>query len=123
MGSIETWLAIAGFVLTAGAQFGGLVWWLRGQIEGLRISQLQFRDEFKKNYVDDLDSLRREFGESVMAVRQKINDVELWTRDNLVSKTTFDLVTQRIEKGLEKLGDKIEDRLERLGERIENLKQ
>lgn len=127
--TIETWLAIAGFVLAALGQFGGLVWWIRGQREEHRLELAQIKQDvfsalakFKTETAADHDTSKREFGETVQAVRQKINDVELWTRDNLVDKRTFDLVTNRIEQAVSRLSDKIDDRMDKLGDRIEELR-
>ena len=63
------------------------------------------------------DTYRQEFGETASAIRQKLHDVEVFTRDHFVSKDSFELVVGRLEKSIEKLGDKIEDKLERFFQR------
>jgi hypothetical protein len=66
------------------------------------------------------DTYRQEFGETASAIRQKLHDVEVFTRDHFVSKDSFELVVGRLEKSIEKLGDKIEDKLERFFQRSKN---
>lgn len=63
------------------------------------------------------DTYRQEFGETASAIRQKLHDVEVFTRDHFVSKDSFELVVGRLEKSIEKLGDKIEDKLDRMFQR------
>lgn len=65
------------------------------------------------------ETLRHEFGETGSALRTKIHEVETWNRDNFVRKESFELVIARIEKSMEKLGDRFEEKLEKLIERIQ----
>lgn len=69
--------------------------------------------------IERSDSIRHEFGETAAAIRQKLHDVETWNRDNFVRKESFELVIGRIEKSLEKLGDRFEEKLDKLVERIQ----
>lgn len=81
------------------------------------------RDEIDvhRNRIDaEIDNVRLEFGESVRAVRQKINDVELWTRDNLVKKDSFGTVTDRISREVRDLGERLDKRLERMESKIDH---
>jgi hypothetical protein len=73
----------------------------------------------EKSAKDRSDLMTREFGETVSAIRQKVHDVEMFTRDTFVRKDSFELVVGRLEKSIEKLGDKIEDKLERFVERFQ----
>lgn len=76
-------------------------------------------DKAVRDHMDDLDTMRHEFGETVAAVRTKIHDVEMWNRDTFVRKDSFEMVIGRLEKSIEKLGDKIEDRIDKMVERIQ----
>lgn len=65
------------------------------------------------------ETIRHEFGETASALRQKIHEVETWNRDTFVRKESFELVVGRIEKSIEKLGDRFEDKLDKLVEKIQ----
>lgn len=65
------------------------------------------------------DTIRHEFGETASAIRQKIHDVETWNRDTFVRKESFEMVVNRIEKSMEKLGDRFEEKLDKVIERIQ----
>lgn len=75
-------------------------------------------DKAVREHMGDLETMRHEFGETVAAVRTKIHDVEMWNRDTFVRKDSFEMVIGRLEKSIEKLGDKIEDRIDKMVERI-----
>lgn len=66
--------------------------------------------------VERAETLRHDVGEMGSALRTKIHEVETWNRDNFVRKESFDLVVSRIEKSMEKLGDRVEEKLEKLWE-------
>ena len=87
---------------------------LDAQIDNLQrdISKLE------RTSMERSDVMTRDFGETVAAVRQKVHDVEVFTRDTFVRKDSFEMVVGRLEKSIEKLGDKIEDKLERFVERF-----
>lgn len=56
----------------------------------------------------------RRCGETVAAVRQKINDVELWTRDNLVNNKTFSTAMMGIEADFKAIGTRLEAGFDRI---------
>lgn len=62
------------------------------------------------------ETLRHETGEMGSAIRQKIHDVEMFTRDTFVRKDTFEAVMNRIEKSIEKLGDRLEEKIDKMKE-------
>ena len=66
------------------------------------------------------ETMRHETGEVGAALRTKIHEVEVYTRDTFVRKDSFEMVIGRLEKSIEKLGDKLEDKLERVVERIQH---
>jgi hypothetical protein len=68
---------------------------------------------------DRADGMRHDTGEMGSALRSKIHEVEMFVRDKFVSKDSFELVIARLEKSMEKLGDKIEDKLDRWVERLQ----
>lgn len=60
------------------------------------------------------ETLRHETGEMGLALRQKIHDVEIETRDTFVRKDMFEQAMTRIEKSIEKAVDKIEEKIDKL---------
>jgi hypothetical protein len=65
-------------------------------------------------------ALRAEFEERNRALTEKVYQVEIWARDEFVRKGSFDLVTGRLEKSIERIGDKIDERFADLTKRIDN---
>lgn len=59
------------------------------------------------------DTYRNEFGETCAAIRQKIHDVEVFSRDHFVSKDSFESVVGRIERSFEKMTERLEGKLEK----------
>jgi hypothetical protein len=57
----------------------------------------------------------------VNAANEKIYKVEIWARDEFVRKGSFEIVINRMEKGLGDLRGEIASRLDRMAERIERL--
>lgn len=64
------------------------------------------------------ESERHGYGESVLAVRQKISDMELWNRDNFVNKRTFDGVMADTRDTLRRMEDKIERGFDRIDRKL-----
>lgn len=62
-----------------------------------------------------------DFGEAMAAIRQKVTDVELWSRDHLVSKHTFTSVIADLKSSWERFQDKLDGRLDRLDEKLDSL--
>jgi tetrahydromethanopterin S-methyltransferase subunit G len=77
-------------------------------------------DEIDEKIDDKINRQAREFGETVAAIRQKMQDVEIWGRDNYVKKDSFALVTDRISREVKDFGDRIDKRLERMEEKIDS---
>jgi hypothetical protein len=76
-------------------------------------------DVHRKDFEEGLAMVRREFGETGSALRQKINEVELWSRDNFVKHDTFGEVTDRISREVKDFADRIDKRLERMEGKID----
>jgi hypothetical protein len=77
------------------------------------------RDDFQKE-IDRLelearqrgDTYRNEFGETCAAIRQKLHDVEVFTRDHFVSKDSFESAIRRIENSFDKMTERVEKKLD-----------
>lgn len=79
------------------------------------------RDVIKvgNDVVKRTETLQRETGEVGAALRTKIHELEVFTRDHFVSTKDFEAVVGRLERSFDGLGDRIEKRLDRIDERIE----
>jgi hypothetical protein len=106
----EIWLGILGFVTNLIVLAIGGTWALGRQSNKL---EMALRDEH--------EIFRREFGESLSALRQKINDVELWSRDEFIRREDFYRIVDGINGNITGLGDKIDARNDRLEEILRSL--
>jgi aminoglycoside phosphotransferase family enzyme len=90
-----------------------------GESMEAQIDNLQ-RDivKFHRAGMEKSDVIIREFGETASAIRQKIHDIEVFSRDHFVSKDSFDSVVGRIERSFEKMTDRLEDKIEKAVERL-----
>ena len=94
---------------------GGLVWKLSRVEKGLGDKIIQSRDEIEKKQ----DQETHFFGETIGAIRQKINDVELFSANNYVRRDGFYKVQEELRADVRALGDKIEQRFVRLETKID----
>lgn len=67
------------------------------------------------------DTYRQEFGETAAALRTKIHEIEVFSRDHFISKDTFVQTIGRIEKMFESFGDRLEKRFDKIDERFDKL--
>jgi aminoglycoside phosphotransferase family enzyme len=90
-----------------------------GESMEAQIDNLQ-RDivRFHRSGMEKSDVIIREFGETAAAIRQKLHDVEVFSRDHFVSKDSFESVVGRIERSFEKMTDRLEEKLEKAVERF-----
>src|SRR5438445_8633933 len=75
---------------------------------------------------EDVQVLRHEVGETITALKQKINDNDIYLRDHFVRRESFRLVAdglrvqieaavKRLEAQIDRLSDKIDRRYDRVG--------
>lgn len=121
----QHWLTLVfgaiGLALQAGVLAVGFTWKLAGVKEALSKDIINHRDEVK----DELASDRRMIGESLSALRQKINDVELEGAKNYVRRESWHQAMNQLQtqlqaadKAAEERVLRIEAKLDRLAERI-----
>jgi hypothetical protein len=67
-----------------------------------------------------MDRQEREFAEAMKAVREKIVQFELWSRDMFVRRDEVDAKLARMEGKIDSMGAKIDARLERMEGKIDN---
>lgn len=60
----------------------------------------------------EVDRLRRETGESILAIRQKVHDIETWSRDTFLRADQFMPVfrefTEKMDERLDKISESIQ---------------
>lgn len=71
-------------------------------------------DRNERESLDRAEALRQMAGELGNALRTKIHECETWNRDTFVRRDSFELVIGRLEKSIEKIGDKIDDKFAEL---------
>lgn len=75
----------------------------------LRSEQLSTEDDLRADYSSRIEAAHKDFilrqeagfnqvGEGLAALREKTNQIELWTRDNLVNQRAFDTLTRSLEE-------------------------
>lgn len=107
---------IVGFFIHLGCIIAGGTW----ALSQLKASVIAALTEHQKETDAEFAVVRREIGETGAALRQKINEVELWARDNYVRREGFYKVRDDLDAAISKLGDKIDNRLERMEAKIDN---
>lgn len=60
-----------------------------------------------------IEKLRQETGEVGSAIRQKIHEVEVFSRDHFVSKDSFEAVIDRFERTVENMTNRLEAKFEK----------
>lgn len=123
--NIGTFVALIGAVATAVLKFTRVE---KAIIESGQAKDQELREEMEAKFenvsrdiasiergnTDRLETSRHETGEMGAALRQKIHDVEVFSRDRFVARETFDAAIMRIERSIEKLGDRLEIKIDRL---------
>lgn len=139
--SAEIWIAGAGLLLTIVLAAGGVIW----KLAEVKASVLAELSDHKESLDAELTAIRqagyqeykllrqeindvsaqtyREFGETVQAAREKINQVELWIRDQLINyllKSDFERDHDHILSSLKSLSDTIERRFNTVEEKLDS---
>lgn len=111
-------LLAAGFVLQAiGLAVVG-TWQLSRVETALRVEITKSKDEIEERQ----DTHLRHTGETISALRQKINDVQLESAQTYMRRDGFYQVQQQIVADMKELGKKIDERFDKLNERIDDIK-
>jgi hypothetical protein len=82
-----------------------------------KIDQVKF--DMERRISEEADSARHDVGETVRGVREKQNEIELWARDNLVSKATFLLFATEFQGRFDRFEAKQEKRDEKFEKQLE----
>lgn len=74
-------------------------------------------------FIERTNVQAREFGETVAAVRLKVQEVELFSRDTFLRRVSFYKAQENIETSITRFAEKIETRLERMEEKIDKSRE
>lgn len=123
------WLGLAAFVVNIVVLAIGGTWALARQGRGIEQAIYRSRqetdgeiDKLRYDLRTEHDDFLRRFGDSLSAIRQKVNDVELWARDEFVRRDDFYRILDGINKSITALGDKIDARVDKLVNKIDQLR-
>ncbi len=61
----------------------------------------------------DIETVRHDFGETGAALRQRMHEMEMWGRDNNLSKRTFEIVTGEIKESIKTVSEKVDNVISR----------
>lgn len=120
-------VALATFVVGGVGTAGGLAWRF-SRVEKAIIEQIvRTKEEIEEKLADErrqfdlvLDRTRRDFGETAAALRTKIQEVELFTRDTFMRRDSFYEVARQQQIENKSAWDRIEKRLERMELKIDS---
>lgn len=109
-------VSVCGLLFNILVAIVGLTWGVAKIRDAVRAEIEEHREKFDTQ----IDALRQNTGEMGAALRQKINDVELYARDTFMRRDSFQLVQAELKEQVKALGDKIENRLERMEAKIDS---
>ena len=112
---MDLWAEIGTVSIAAISVIGTGIWRLGLLQRNLLAKMQEFKDEIEKGFEEE----KRRITAEIVAVRQKITDVELWGRDNFVKKDTFSEVMDQMRRSIESMGNKLDSRLEKLDGKID----
>ena len=137
----EWWLAGAGLLITIMITGGGIIWKLSEVKASIMEEIVKHRDELDAEVsmvrlaaYEEYKTLRREanevsaqtyreFGESVAAVREKLNQVEIWVRDQFslhLLKADYERGQDQILDALKRLGEGMDRRFSKIEEKFDS---
>lgn len=106
---------------------GGFVWKLSRVETALRHDIVASENTLRKDFgvsKDEIDKKQdihsHDFGETITAMREKINQVELYAANTYVRRDGFYKVQEQLTTDIKVLGDKIDKRLERMEAKIDS---
>lgn len=110
-------IAVAGFFVNLVVMIVGGTWKLGRMQAALTEAVLTH----KREVGEEFSIVRREFGEAVSALRQKVTDVEIWSRDNFARRDSVHTLGGRLETQMMQLEERLSGQLEKLDKRLEKI--
>lgn len=118
--TIAAVIAAMALVMNVITNFLGGSWKLGQRLTDMETGLRKAISEAKLEIEVRQEDLRRELGETVAAVRQKIHDVELFAANNYVRRESFYQVKAELSSEIKVLGDRIDARMERFEKKIDH---
>ena len=111
-------IGLAGIAVNLCVAMVGAAWAL-GRSNHRMMTQFDAKVEaLERNMRGDIRTESKFSGDAIGALRQKVTEVEIWNRDNFVSKQTFNLVISEIKESWRRFEDKIDKKLEAIGDQL-----
>lgn len=111
--------AICGLFLNVGVQIYSGGWNLAGKLADMEKRLSQSIVEAKEEIESRQESSTKHFGETIAALRQKINDVELYGANHYLRREDMQSVKQELGTDLRDLGKELKAWLARLEQKID----
>lgn len=114
-------LIIAGssLLLTLLLQVWGGSWKLSGKLAEMERGLRQAISDSKTEVEDRQDTMKREFGETFSAMREKVREVELFVRDKYIEKNDFFIQMQHHNEMISMNFTNITARLDRMEKKLD----
>jgi hypothetical protein len=118
----QNWAEWGLFGLTAlGMMVGALMRINAGENE-LNEKIADFDKQLRADMANAIATESRAVGETMLAVRQKTTEVEIWVRDNLVRRDEFTTSVSQINRGLDALRAYVEKTSQTTDEKLERMR-
>lgn len=108
---VQVTIGAVTFLFTAVTVSATTSWVVRDAIAKSNTSLMTALAEHQKSDDVEFTAVRKEIGEVGHAVRSKIGEVELWSRDHYVRRDSFQLVVTSIENNSKGMRDDLKDAL------------
>lgn len=86
---------------------------LREHMEAQMENVLRDLRDLEHKSADRFETVRREMGEVGASIRQKIHEIEVFSRDEFATKKSLEGTVDRINQSIERLGDRLENKIDR----------
>lgn len=79
--------------------------------------------ELKDNIVREMKAEYATMADAMPAIREKINQVELWARDEFIRREDFYRTVDTINKNIGELGIELKNRFDKIDKKIDDIKR
>lgn len=114
---LQHWLMLLGLLVQAIVLVSSFTWKLASVKEALSADIIEHRDELR----EAIDAERRAIQESLLAIRQKINDVELEAAKHYVRRESWHTAMNQLQESASKSDQVIAARITTLEQKIDRM--
>jgi hypothetical protein len=133
---VNTIVTVAAFVLTAVGMMQAAAWKLskvvidlKGAISAVKLEIESKAAEVERHHAQKIaeviersNAVVHDFGETISALRLKIHEVEMWSRDNFVRRDGFYKVRDDLKADIREMGDELKSDLKDLSAEIKAIR-